>query len=218
MTAVPLIDRLLHPKPGAHLMRALSQYRDMEAPWTFGVVSVVSGIFILEVLLTIAVGAPSVEVIATGLFGVAPLVAWPLSPVIHQGIVHFGANIGGLLLFGIPLEAELYDRTFVTLVVLSAVGSTIVGSLLFSLTTTGPIAYYGISGVLYALAGFAVITYGRKPNSLEPIEWLALLGGVSAGIAVGGDVLSGVMLTDQTINGGHASGLLIGLGLSRWWT
>lgn len=218
MSSFSLIDRLVQPPPGVYLVEALSQYRDKEAPWIFGLIALVSGIFVLEVFLTIAVGAKSVEVIATGLFGVAPLIAWPLSPFIHQGIFHFSANIGGLLLFGIPLEAQLADSKYVTLLGVAAVVSTVVGSILFSVTTTGPIAYYGISGVLYALAGYAVTHYTRKPDSLEPIEWLALLGGVSAGVAVVSNILMGVVLSEHPVNGGHVSGFVIGLALAWWWS
>jgi membrane associated rhomboid family serine protease len=216
MSASSLIDRVLLDQPLQQLEAAISEYRGAEAPLTWSLLTVVSCVFAFQVMLTILSDAQSINVVATGLFAGAPLVAWPLSPLLHGGILHVAANVGGVFVFGVPIEADLPEDRYVHLVVIAAVCSTVAGSLLMLASTSGPIAVYGLSGVLYAFAGFAVLQYGTGTPIEGPSEKVAFLGGIAAAITVVKDVLLGIV-TGSSINGGHTAGLLIGLTLAWWW-
>lgn len=161
-------------------------------------------------------GTQSIAVVATGLFGVAPLVAWPLSLLLNGGILHVAVNVGGVVLFGVPIEADLSHHRYGRLVVIAAVCATVAGSLLMLASTSGPIAVYGLSGVLYALAGFALVQYGTGSPIEGPTQQLAFLGGIAAAITVGKDIVLGIV-SGSPINGAHTAGLLIGLTLAGWW-
>lgn len=102
------------------------------------------------------------------------------------------------------------------MIVIAAYCSTVAGSLLLLATTSPPIAFYGISGVVFAFAGFAVVQYGRRCTIDTPPQQIAFLGGLAAVITVAKDILLGVV-TGSPINGGHTAGLLIGVVLALWW-
>jgi membrane associated rhomboid family serine protease len=216
MTSLPLGERLIRKeRPYELMITAFQQYSDAKAPITFGLIGFVGGIFIGEIFLATLIGTSSVEVFATGLFKLYPMIAWPLAPFLHQGVVHFTSNVVGLILFGLPVEDELSSRQYAVFSVVVAALSTALGAVLMASGTTKPIAFYGISGVVYALAGFAFVHFATHESRMEVIEWIAFVGGAAAVLHVGFDVLTGLLISGNTINGGHLTGLIVGISVSR---
>lgn len=79
------------------------------------------------------------------------------------------------------------------------------------------IAFYGTSGVVYALGGFSLSHLMMAHAERRKFEWLAILLGVSTLIQVVTNVVTDPYFTVHWVNGGHLSGFIIGIlaGLSR---
>lgn len=190
---------------------ALAQYQATSAPVTYGLIWIVTAVFAAEVALTVLFGVRSIRVFATGSFKLHPELAWLFAPVLHAGSRHFLANIAGLLVLGVPLEQQVRPRGFVVFILATAYLSTLGGWLAKAAFTTTPIAVYGISGTVFALAGYALVHFSRYTDRLSAFEWVAMLFGLAAAVTVAYDSFNGPYLHPEWINGGHATGLVIGL-------
>jgi len=190
---------------------AFAQYRATSAPVTLTLIWIVTAVFAVEVALTVLFGVRSIRVFATGSFKLYPELAWLFAPVLHAGLGHFLANIVGLLAVGIPLERHFTPGRFGGFLLATAYLSTLGGWVAKTVFTTIPIAVYGISGTVFAVAGYALIHFGRSSEPLKAFEWIAFLVGVAVAVTVGIDLLTGPFLHPDWINGGHATGLLIGV-------
>ena len=190
---------------------ALTQYRVTRAPVTYGLIWVVTTIFAIEVVFTALFGVRSIRVLATGSFKLHPELAWVFAPILHAGSRHFLANVGGLLVLGIPLEQHFTKRRFGSFILATAYLSTLGGWLAQAMFTTAPIAVYGISGTVFALAGYALVHSCRANDRLPAFEWIAMLVGLAAAVTVAYDPITGQYLHPGWINGGHATGMMIGL-------
>jgi membrane associated rhomboid family serine protease len=195
---------------------AFAQYRASGAPVTLTLIWIVTTVFAAEVALTVLFGVRSIRVFATGSFKLYPELAWLFAPVLHAGLGHFLVNIGGLLTVGIPLELQFTNRRFGIFLLATAYFSTVGGLVAKAVFTTTPIAVYGISGTVFALAGYALIHFGRSSEHLKAFEWVALLVGFAAATTVAVDFFTGPYLHPEWINGGHATGFMIGVLVGEW--
>lgn len=193
------------------LRKAVTQYRTVEASTTRTLIWVVAIIFSIEILMTPIFEIQSIRVFATGLFKIEPELAWILAPVLHAGFRHVLANIGGLVLIEFPLEQHFTKRRFAMFIIGTAYISIMGGWLAQTMFTTNQIAVYGISGTVYALAGYALVHFGRSTDRLFAFEWIAMMFGLGAAVTVVLDPFTGPYLHPDWINGGHATGFLIGV-------
>jgi membrane associated rhomboid family serine protease len=179
--------------------------------------TVVAAVFLVEVVLTAVLGLQSVQVFATGLFGVYPWIAWPFSPILHRGILHFAATLIGLTIVGIPVERYWGRRRYTAFLLVTGYVTVILGAGFMAVFSDKQLAFYGTSGVVYALAGFSLTYLPSRGKDLELIGWFAVFIGVVAFVDVLVDPFTGPYFAPKWINGGHTSGFIIGaaIGLLR---
>jgi len=212
MTASRVANIFLRDNPlRQEFKTALAQYQATSAPVTYGLILIVTAVFAAEVALTVLLEVRSIRVFATGSFKLHPELAWLFAPILHAGGRHFLANVGGLLVLGIPVEQQVTTRRFWIFLLATAYLSTLGGWLSKAAFTTTPIAVYGISGTVFALAGYALVHFGRDTDRLPAFEWVAMLFGLAAAVTVAYDLFTGQYLHPEWINGGHTTGLVIGL-------
>ncbi|MFB6267382.1 MAG: rhomboid family intramembrane serine protease [Halodesulfurarchaeum sp.] len=199
---------------------ATAAYRPHGAPVTFGVLGIIIGIFAMEVAYTAQTGVPGTDVFATGLFGVAPWVAWPLAPVLHRGLLHVISSVVGVWLLGTPVERSLERWQYAGLLVASGYLATGTGAVVLLMLGDRPVAFYGSSGIVYALGGFSLAFFPRATDPVGPAEWLAATMGGLAFLTLAVDPFTGVFLQPHWLNGGHLGGFAFGgaVGLWRRWS
>jgi membrane associated rhomboid family serine protease len=192
---------------------ALAQHRSLSAPVTDFLAVAVCAVYAAQAFGTALWNAPSVFVTTNYVYLQAPWLAWPLSPLLHGGLEHVVPNVVTLFAFGRIAESHLSTRRYAAMAAIAAVGS--IAALAWWGTVFGGdshIAVYGISGVVFAAAGFAVVHLPDHGRVTDP-ELLAVLFGVCAVGLVGVQSLGAlVLLSPATINVGHAVGLLVGAG------
>jgi membrane associated rhomboid family serine protease len=191
------------------------------APVTKRLLYAIAGVFLLEGALSAWLGAP-LSVAAGMLFVETPLVAWLLSPFLHIGVLHFTANYLLLWVLGVAIEPTMTRDRYVGLVVVGAAVAGLGAYLSLAPFTTEPIAAYGASGVVYALAMYALITpiaatlSGAVPleaalTDTQEIVQLAALLGVAAALTVVLDIARGPALVAGGVNGAHLGGAAVGM-------
>ena len=164
-----------------------------------------------EIVVRLALGAPTVRVAMGYTFLNYPELAWPLSPVLHRDALHLGANVLMLVVLA-PVEARMRRREFIALVVVSAYVSVLCGAL-WSLTFTEKefVAFYGISGTVFGLAGYGLVASVRDYRAgEEPTAPLVYMGVAVIGtivLEVWGAVTGGAV----ALNMGHTSGAVLGV-------
>jgi membrane associated rhomboid family serine protease len=133
--------------------------------------------------------------------------------LLHGGLAHVVPNVLTLFVFGRIAEAHLSKSRFAAMVLLAAAGS--IAALAgwgIAFGSDPNIAVYGISGVVFAAAGFALV-HVPQHGRVTDLELLALLFGVCAAGLVGIEILTTVLLrSPASINVGHAAGLFVGVG------
>lgn len=212
MNLTQVRDLLVREEPPLKLLKSASQqYLDAEAPITYWLITLMIVVFIGEIILSTAFGTSSIQVFATGSFKLFPVLAWTFAPLLHQGVMHFLGNVAGLAIFGLPLEKQLPPRRYVAFIIIAGYVSTAFGAAFLAPFTEKGLAFYGTSGVVFALAGFSLIHFAPKSNELDVIEWIALLFGIGAMFTVIMDVFTGPYLHSNWINGGHMSGFITGI-------
>lgn len=189
---------------------ALQAYATSEATVTYIVISLIAVVFLSEVFMTALTSLGSIQVFATGIFGVYPTIAWPISPVLHRGFFHFAASIFGLLVVGVPVEQHWSRTRYTVFLILTGYVTIAAGAGVLWAFAEQPVAFYGTSGVIYALAGYSLTHLTRQHTTRSPVEAVAVLVGVSALLSVLFDVFTGPYFTAQWVNGGHTSGFVIG--------
>ncbi len=202
-------------EPHRFLFRAFVE-DEIRTPYTYSIIGLSSGVFLLEGYLTFATAAVSIEQIVAYLFVHHPNLMWPIAPFVHQGLLHFGANIGGLYVVS-PLESEISWRQYVLLLVSTGFAPVYADGIKIDLfASTEYAAAYGISGFLYGLLGFGTVHLYRtcqRQSGLSNREWIIVLLGVSAVISVLVDV-STAFPDPLALNIGHLGGVGVGLLLS----
>lgn len=199
------------------LVEAVREYPEMEAPVTYTLVGVITGVFIVEVGMTLYLSLSRIQVFSTGVFGVYPWLAWPAAPFMHRGVPHFVGSIFGLVVLGLPLERHWSRWKYIGFLVVSGYFATAAGAVFMLLFADQQIAFYGTSGIVYALAGFALTHLLRSHTSLTRIEWIAVLMGVISLASVVIDPFIGPYFNEYWINGGHISGFVLG-ALVGWFS
>jgi len=199
------------------LKTAYEEYLQANSTITYALMTVVAAVFLVEVVLTAVLGLQSVQVFATGLFGVYPWIAWPFSPILHRGILHFAATLIGLTIVGIPVERYWGWRRYTAFLLVTGYVTVVLGVGFMAVFSNKQLALYGMSGVVYALAGFSFTYLPYRGKDLELIEWFAVFIGVVALVDVLVDPFTGPYFAPKWINGGHTSGFIIGaaIGLLR---
>lgn len=155
---------------GDSIRDAIDQYRASDAPITRTLIWVVAIVFAAEVVVATFFGTRSIRVLATGSFKLHPELAWLAAPILHAGVGHALANIAGLVIVGIPLEKHFSQRRFVIFIIATAYGSTLIGGLFQAAFTTNQVAMYGISGTVYAMAGFGLVQFRSSDGSIPTSE------------------------------------------------
>jgi membrane associated rhomboid family serine protease len=196
----------------------LRAYATSEATVTYIVISLIAVVFLSEVLMTAFTSLGSIQVFATGLFGVHPTVAWPLSPVLHRGFRHFAASVFGLLVVGVPVEQHWSRTRYTAFLILTGYATIAAGAGVLWVLADQPVAFYGTSGVIYALAGYSLTHLPRQHTTRSAIEAVAVVVGILAFLSVVLDPFTGPYFAARWVNGGHISGFMIGavVGWSNW--
>jgi membrane associated rhomboid family serine protease len=176
----------------------------------------VAAVFLIEIFVTAFRSLRSIRIFATGVFGVYPWIAWPLSPVLHRGFLHFAASIVGLIVVGLPIEKHWSRKRYAVFLVVTGYTTITFGVAFLSVFSDQQLAFYGTSGVIYALAGYSITHLPRKHDGLQLIEKLAVFIGVVALISVILDPFTGPYFEPRWINGGHTSGFVIGV-VAGWF-
>ena len=191
----------------------VAQHRSLSAPVTDLLSVAVCGVYAIQAAQAVFWGVPSVFEATNYVYLRAPWLAWPLSPLLHGGLAHVVPNVVTLFLFGRIAEAHLPRRRFAAMAFVAAAGSiaALAGwSVIFA--AEPHVAVYGISGVVFAAAGFAAAHFPGH-DRVTDLELLAVLFGLCAVALVGVQALAALLLrSPATINVGHAVGLLVGLG------
>jgi membrane associated rhomboid family serine protease len=194
------------------LKKGYGEYTEGDSKVTYLLGIIVAAVFILEVAFTAIRSLDSIQILATGMFGVHPAIAWPLSPVLHRGFLHFGANLIGLLTVGVPIEKHWTRRRYSLFLVLTGYLTIAAGTGFMLIFSDSPVAFYGTSGVVYALAGYSLIHLFQSHIQFNLTEIVAAFIGFVALVSVVVDPFTGPYFEPLWINAGHASGLLIGAG------
>lgn len=191
----------------------LAQHRSLSAPVTDLLTLAVCAVYALQAFQTALWDAPSVFVATNYVYLRAPRLAWLLSPLLHGGLTHVVPNALTLFVFGRIAEVHLSRVGFAAMTLLAAAGS--IAALAgwgIAFGSDPHVAVYGISGVVFAAAGFAVVHVPRH-GTVTDLELLAMLFGVCAVGLVSVEVLAAaVFLSPASINVGHATGLAVGVG------
>ncbi|MFB6301665.1 MAG: rhomboid family intramembrane serine protease [Haloferacaceae archaeon] len=164
----------------------------------------------------------SIEGVTAYLFLNYPLVAWPLSPFLHSGNPHFLANIAMLALTGIETQRHLSDRQYIGLFLVSAVVTGLAGAATMLPFADGPVATYGISGFVFALATYLLVHLWLAHDEpvftsegfnfdQHPLEIVGILLGVSVVLSVATDLGQALLNGFQGMNGGHLGGAVLGI-------
>jgi membrane associated rhomboid family serine protease len=135
--------------------------------------------------------------------------------LLHGGLEHVVPNVLTLFVFGRIAEAHLRTRRFAAMACLAAAASIAALAGWGDAFGAAPyVAVYGISGVVFAAAGFAV-AHVPTHTLVTDLELLAALFGVCAVVLVAVEGITAVVFASPAIvNVGHAAGLLVGIGVA----
>jgi membrane associated rhomboid family serine protease len=187
------------------------EYTEAHSPITQSLIIVIGIVFIGELVgAALLTRSNSVRIFSTGIFDVHPWIAWPLSPVLHKGLKHFLANILFALLYGIPVERHWNTKAYLIFLAVTGYATIAFGTGFLWLFTDDQLAFYGASGIIYALAGYSSTHFFIEHDTLDLTEKVALVFGFIALLSVILDIITGPYFTPRWINGGHLSGFVIG--------
>jgi len=192
------------------LKKAFREYTEEDSTITYLLLILVAAVFLIEIAVTAFRSLSSIRIFATGVFGVYPWIAWPFSPVLHRGFLHFAASIVGLIVVGIPIEKHWSRTRYSAFLVLTGYTTIVFGAVFLSVFSDQQLAFYGTSGIIYALAGYSLTHLPQRHDGLDLIEMFAVFLGFTALVSVLVDPFTGPYFEPQWINGGHTSGFLIG--------
>jgi membrane associated rhomboid family serine protease len=198
------------------LLAMLQELPEEDAPVTYWLIGIITGVFIIEIGMTRLYGLPRIQVFSTGLFGVYPTIAWTVSPILHRDPLHWFASVVGLVFLGAAVERHWARRRYLGFLLIAGYGATAAGVVSMRLFTDSQLAYYGTSGIVFALAGFALVHLPWSHLRVTKVEWFgALVGGVAL-LQVIFDPFTGPYLHPGWINGGHLAGFVIGALAGRY--
>lgn len=197
------------------LLEMIQEIPEEDAPVTYSLIGVITGIFVIEIGMTKVYGLSQIQVFSTGLFGVYPTVAWILAPLLHRGPLHWIASVVGLVFLGTAVERHWPRLRYIGFLLLAGYGATAAGVLVMRAFTDSQLAFYGTSGIVFALAGFALVHLPWSHLRVTRVEWFASFVGVIALLQLLIDPLTGPYFDPHWINGGHTAGFVIG-GVAAW--
>jgi membrane associated rhomboid family serine protease len=175
-------------------------------------------IYNVEIVVRLLLDAPTIRVAMAYSFLNYPEVAWPFSPLLHRNALHLAANVAMLVVLA-PVEARLSRRGFLAFVAVTAYFSVLCGAV-WSLTFTEKeyVAFYGISGTVFAMAGYGLVASVRDYRVGNELTAPLVYMGVAVIGAVGLDVWGLVTAGPLALNMGHASGGMLGClaGIFAW--
>lgn len=206
----------------AILRGLVTDLRDRHSPTTNYVVLAICLVFLTQEITAVYLGA-SILGVTSYFFLKYPVPAWLLTFFLHQGVMHFLANVALIGFVGRVVEPQFSKRGYLTFIVGTVVLSALGAYLAKAPFTAKPVAAYGASGFGYALAAYSlrfpfrhgdallhVVTFGTNPVETPLVERIAFLLGVAAATAVVLDLLTGPYLTAEWVNGAHLVGAVIG--------
>ena len=129
----------------------IHNHQETAAPVTYWFIVLITLVFLFELGMTTMYSLRGTNVFATGLFGAEPLLAWPLAPVLHRRPLHFFASIFGLIILGVPVERHWSRVKYALFLIVAGYVSVGIGGGILILFSDEQIAFYGTSGVVYAL-------------------------------------------------------------------
>lgn len=198
---------------------AVSEFRELEAPVTRSVVSLILVVFVGQALAALTTGL-KIPVLVRYLFEEHAAVAWILSPVLHYGGLHLLFNVVAIWGVGAIVEQTLSRERYVSLVVLAAVGSTVASYLAKAPFGTVQMATYGSSGIAYAVATYSVTRESEhtvpRLRDLASMDGVARIAGIVALLLVAYDIAAGPYVTANWFNGSHLGGAVVGLVCGRY--
>lgn len=197
------------------LLEMVKEISEKDAPITYSLIGIITGVFIVEVGMTRFYGLPQIQVFSSGLFGVYPKVAWIAAPLLHSGLLHWMASVVGLVFLGTAVERHWPQWRYLGFLIITGYGATAVGALVMGAFTDSQLAFYGTSGIVFALAGFALVHLPWSHVQVTQVEWFAAFIGVIALLQILIDPLTGPYFDPYWINGGHTAGFVIG-GVAAW--
>lgn len=198
------------------LLEMVGEISEEDTPVTYSLIGIITGIFIIEIGMTRLYGLPQIQIFSTGLFGLYPKVAWIAAPLLHSGLLHWLASVVGLVFLGTAVERHWPQWRYLGFLIIAGYGATAAGALVMGAFTDSQLAFYGTSGIVFALAGFALVHPPWSHLRVRRIEWFAAFIGVIALLQILIDPLTGPYFDPYWINGGHTAGFVIG-GVAAWY-
>ena len=193
------------------------QYRAARTRTTLTVIALTSAVFLLQVVATWVTGAPSVRALTAVLYLEGGDTVFLLSPFLHRGIPHFVSNVLVLLVLA-PQERHLSPGGYWLFLVGGLALALGTGyAVLLAYSPASNVAVYGISGLGYALGGFALTRAIGDPEGRSELDLIAAVIGGSSVLTVAVNVLTTLPQTPAAVNGGHVSGLVFGLVVGVLW-
>ncbi|WP_435064540.1 rhomboid family intramembrane serine protease [Halobaculum sp. EA56] len=193
------------------------QYRSARTHTTLTLVVLTSAVFLVQVAGTYLTGAPSVRALTAFLYLDGGDPVYLLSLFLHRGAPHFLSNVLVLLVLA-PQERHFSPRGYWAFVATGAVVTLGVGyAVLLAYSPEPNVAFYGISGLGYALGGFALVRGLRYRDRLPAPDVVAAVVGLSSVVEVAANLLVNLPHAPVAVNGGHLSGLVLGLLVGAVW-
>lgn len=196
-------DRLREHVPSEY---ALDQWRVTQS-----LIVTVLLVYNAEIVVRLLLDAPTVRVAMAYSFLNHPEVAWPLAPVLHRDALHLGANVLMLIVLA-PVESRMSRRGFLVFVGVTAYISVLCGALWAQAFTSEEfVAFYGISGTVFAMAGYGLVASVRDYRAGAELTAPLVYVGVAVVGAVGLDLWALVTVGPLGLNMGHLSGVVAGI-------
>ena len=193
------------------------QYRAARTRTALTIIALTSAVFLLQAVATWVTGAPSIRALTAFLFLEGGDAVFLLSPFLHQGAVHFVSNVLVLLVLA-PQERHFSPGGYWIFLLAGAALALGVGyAVLLAYSPASNVAVYGISGLGYALGGFALARAVGDPAGCSELDLIAAVIGGSSVLTVAVNVLTNLPGAPAAVNGGHLSGLVFGLLVGALW-
>lgn len=143
-----------------------------------------------------------------------PFLAWPLSPFLHKGILHFTANIALLALLGKYVEPQVKTRYFILwFIVITLMSKPAHAWISLQMSTKPNVAVYGISDFVFSLTFYSAIRlyYSKRKNEFEFVTWMI---GMLAVLMVGSNAVFAIWQGSvEAVNPAHFVGGLSGIAV-----
>ncbi|MFC6795589.1 rhomboid family intramembrane serine protease [Halobaculum halobium] len=141
----------------------------------------------------------------------------PAVAVSPPGALHFVSNVLVLLVLA-PQERHFSPGGYWLFLLAGVALALGVGyAVLVAYSPAANVAVYGISGLGYALGGFALARAISNPTDRSELDLFAAVIGVSSVLTVALNLVTTLPQTPAAVNGGHVSGLVYGLVIGALW-